>query len=199
MEFDWEKFKKEKIVVSFKNKDEVYDFAHQATEHGILNVDCCVANWIKFNGEIVFECIDDDILILDWGCSNAVYYDNFTIIKWVKQNEELYPKLKEGMVIEIADKLSPFWYIRKVSGELVATNGGKWFKLKNYNNDLTDKKLPEFDVVKIYESNSPTLKDLFNEENLVLIWERTKEEEVEEMTIEDICKALGKKIKIKED
>lgn len=64
MKFDWEKFKKEKIAVSFENENDVYDFAYQATQHGI---------WIKFNGEVVFECIDDNIL--DWGSSNSVYYD----------------------------------------------------------------------------------------------------------------------------
>ena len=163
----------------------------------MINVDCCVANWIKFNGKIVFECIDDGILILDWGDYNSVYYNSFTIIKWVKQNEELYPKLKEGMVIEIADKQDPLWYVRRIKGDLIATNDKEWFDLNYYNDNLMDKKFPRFNIVRIYESNSYILNKLFSKENLVLIWER--KEEVEEMTLEEICKALGKKIKIKED
>ena len=197
MKFDWEKFKKEKIAVSFENEDEVYDFANEATKNGIINVDFCVAIWIKFslNGKVVFECTDGNIL--DWGYSNSVYYNNFTIVKWVKQNKELYPELKEGMIVEIADESDPFWYIRKVKEELIATNDNEWFDLKSYDNNLMDKTLPKFNIVKIYKSNSHTLNNLFSKENLVLIWER--KEEAEEMTLDEICKALGKKIKIKED
>lgn len=200
MKFDWEKFKKEKIAVRFDNEDELHNFANEATKNGIINVNYCV-NKRSRNNDVVFDCAKDELsnsgYILDWGYLNSVYYNNFTIVKWVKQNEELYPELKEGMIIEIADKSDPFWYIRKVSGELIATNENTWFKLDTYNNDLTNKWLPELNIVKIYESGSHTLEGLFNKENLVLIWER--KEEIEEMTLEEICKALGKKIKIKED
>lgn len=206
MKFDWEKFKKEKIAVSFENEDEVYDFANEATKNGITNVNYCVEIWISINEKnhnkiVVFDCIDDTIsnggYILDWGSSNSVYYDNFTIVKWEKQNEEFYPKLKEGMIIEIGDKQEPLWYIRRVKEELIATNNKGWFDLKSYDNNLMDKTLPKFNIVKIYKSNSHTLNNLFSKENLVLIWER--KEEAEEMTLDEICKALGKKIKIKED
>ena len=197
MKFDWEKFKNENIAVSFDRKEDVYDFAHEATRNGFIDIDCCVKNWIKIidNGladevTVVFECIENNALV--WGISSSKYYDNFIIIKWVA-----YPELKEGMIIEIADKQDPLWYVRRVNGVLIATNDEQWFDLDYYDDNLMDKKFPNFNIVRIYESNSYTLNNLFSKENLVLIWER--KEEVEEMTLEEICKALGKKIKIKED
>ena len=198
MKFDWEKFKSKNIAVSFDRKEDVYDFAHEATRNGIVNAEDYVEKWIRLvntgfvnNGEtIVFHYFDNDFL--DWGVSSSEYYNNFTIVKWV-----VYPKLEEGMIIEVADEQDPFWYIRKVKEELIATNNKEWFYLKYYDDNLMNKVCSSLNIMKIYKSNSFTLNGLFSKENLVLIWER--KEEVEEMTLEEICKALGKKIKIKED
>ena len=65
-----------------------------------------------------------------------------------------------------------------------------------YLKNLEDLQLKELDIMEIYDTDSVNMENLFADDDLRLIWER---EPAEEMTLKEVCEALGKKIKIKED
>ena len=76
-------------------------------------------------------------------------------------------------------------------------NKTKWFGAYRYNERLKiqEDMIHDFDIFKIFTINaSAAFENIFNDENLYLIWERA--DEIVEMTIDDVCKALGKKVKI---
>lgn len=72
----------------------------------------------------------------------------------------------------------------------------------HYYNSATRFPVSNLDIIAIYKMSCNTLGYLFDDdedyfkEQAKLIWER---EEIEFMTLEQVCKELGKKIKIKED
>jgi hypothetical protein len=99
--------------------------------------------------------------------------------------------LKDGMVVETR---KGHRYIL-LNGKLVNNRGS--FNFHDIKDDLTDKDIPEsFSIDKVYISRANMLKHLFETSLLELIWERPKEEEYKEMTVEEIEKALGCKIKV---
>ena len=71
-----------------------------------------------------------------------------------------------------------------------------WDRLDNYNRDLTNAKVDFLDIDEVYGYTLCGYEaHKFEVDNRELLWER---EEVKEMTIEDIQKALGHKIKVVE-
>ena len=99
--------------------------------------------------------------------------------------------LKDGMVVEIR---KGHRYIL-LNGKLVNNKGS--FNFSDIKDDLTDKDLPEsFSIDKVYISRAIVLKHLFESSSLELIWERPKEEPVKEMTVAEIEKELGYKVKV---
>ena len=66
----------------------------------------------------------------------------------------------------------------------------------DFTEDLRELDCPEDTIDVIYISNACELSDLFDDDYLTCIWERKAKPEPVEMTIEEICKALGKEIKI---
>lgn len=106
--------------------------------------------------------------------------------------------LKTGMVVETRNgekylvMLNPDCKDR----ELINFKGG-YMPLYNYNNELMLKKFNKgFDIVKVYSVGSSICWLLGDKEQMEfkLLWER--EEETKEMTIAEIEKELGYKIKI---
>ena len=88
---------------------------------------------------------------------------------------------------------------------LIASSKKVWVTCNGYDNELLyyfknlkDQKLElkELDIMEIYDTNAVNMENLFEDSDLKLIWER---EPTEEMTLKEVCEALGKKIKIKED
>ena len=106
--------------------------------------------------------------------------------------------LKTGMVVEIRGGGR---YL--VIGNRMV-NEDDHLLLGDYREDLTDgDDMTDFDIVKVYEINSDYLydiEDVLLHSSLNLIWER-KEEVVKEMSVEEIEKELGYKVKVvnKED
>ena len=96
----------------------------------------------------------------------------------MKKNE-----LKTGMVVELhnGDKRLVF------DDNLFGNNG--FDRLSNYNDDLKDESVRDFDIMKVYNYKSLVkFSELLNYDNLELIWER-KEIELTDKEIE-ILKAL---------
>lgn len=106
--------------------------------------------------------------------------------------------LKTGMVVEIrnGEKYLVMLNPDCKDKELINFKGG-YMPLSNYNNELMLKKFNKgFDIVKVYSVGSSIYWLLSDKERMEfkLIWKR--EEETKEMTVEQIEKELGYKIKI---
>src|SRR5574344_1260071 len=82
--------------------------------------------------------------------------------------------LQNGMVVETGDKTRFL-----VNGDILVGKGVNFDELENYEDDLTifGEKYNECDIVKVYTTNSPHIEHMFDDENLILIWERQEEME----------------------
>ena len=112
------------------------------------------------------------------------------------QKEFTKADLKDGMVVEERNKRK---YI--VLGDEVVNDDG-YNILKGYGNDLTDTRLHDrnFDIIRVFKVKNnciTSLKHLFKDENLELIWERN---ETKHMTAEEMRQKLeeltGEKIEV---
>ena len=112
------------------------------------------------------------------------------------QKEFTKADLKDGMVVEERNKRK---YI--VLGDEVVNDDG-YNILKGYGNDLTDTRLHDrnFDIIRVFKVKNnciTSLKHLFKDENLELIWERT---ETKRMTAKEMQQKLedliGEKIEV---
>ena len=107
--------------------------------------------------------------------------------------------LKTGMLVRTRDKRLRLVIANSIIG--IGTSGG--IGLINYNNDFKSCQYSSFDIIEVY--SEPISEHIYamgielwlKKEAFLkyceLLW---KEEEVIEMTMEDVCKALGKNIKI---
>lgn len=104
--------------------------------------------------------------------------------------------LKDGMVIEYRNGSREV-----VFGTRTLSITG-WNSLSEVNDDLIEIKYkdPAYDIVKVYEiAKKETvcgLKNIFEDRNLTLLWERKEEPDYKEMTVEEIEKELGYKVKV---
>ena len=139
--------------------------------------------------------------------SNTVYYFNtdtfgpiswakakcYTILEWEDFMNNTFTKsdLRTGDVILRRDGTTEIY-----NGELgmFITKDG-WNDLAHERNDLTDSISSEFDIVAVRRPRNKfdCVFDAFVKERGELVYER---KEVEEMTLAEICKLLGKEIKI---
>ena len=98
--------------------------------------------------------------------------------------------LKDGMVVEYASGEKRLVFNNKFIGT------DSYSMICTYTDDLKSTSCPSCSIQKVYYSNANYISHIMNNCFLTLIWERKEEPEPEEMTIEEICKALGKEIKI---
>ena len=98
--------------------------------------------------------------------------------------------LKDGMVVEYNNGNR-----RMVLGKYFIGESSH-APLADYTEDLREPNFPKQTINKVYISSTRSIDYLFDDDNLTLIWERKEKPEPEEMTIEEICRALGKEIKI---
>ena len=133
-----------------------------------------------------------------WGNWPYVLSDNGANFNWCDDELELIftkDDLKDGMVVEYRNGTREL-----VFGSRTIDKRG-YHNLKDYTETLTEHKyhLENHDIIKVYEVNSDaicTLNEIFNNECLTLIWERKEEPSHKEMTVEEIEKELGYKIKV---
>lgn len=118
-----------------------------------------------------------------------------------------YVVLEEVAEFTLAD-LKPCMVVKRRDEELrivtASTNGllftycGIWKDFSSYNDDMTYKDgFHDYDIMKVYGySDLQYMAIDVTEKNRDLLWERI--EEPEEMTLEEICKELGRNVKIVE-
>lgn len=89
--------------------------------------------------------------------------------------------LKNGMVVETRNKTRFL-----VNGDILVGKWNDWDELENYEDDLTifGEKDDECDIVKVYTTSSHYIEYMFDDDNLILIWERKEEMETKEYIIE---------------
>lgn len=117
----------------------------------------------------------------------------YTILEWSDFTTEFTKAdLKDGMVVEYNNGERGI----VLKENLVSEYG--YLKLESYNSHLEfEGHRPEdWLIKKVYETHAHRLDTIFETENLTLIWERKEKPKPVEMTLEEVCKALGKEIKI---
>lgn len=112
------------------------------------------------------------------------YEDELELVSFTKSD------LKDGMVVEYADGRRRMCLNDKVMGNSC------YIPLINFNDDLSNNKDNDNDIVKVYNSSAYTLNDYWKDKYLTLIWERPEEEPVKKMTVAEIEKELGYKVEI---
>lgn len=88
------------------------------------------------------------------------------------------------------------WLVAQSTKEkvLVCNDNDIWISIDDYNSDLTIENAPHLDIMKVYSCSRYASCSLHCDRcDRDLIWER---EEVKEMTLEQVEKELGYKIKI---
>ena len=204
--FDWEDFKNGKIAVHCDTEDKAKDFVKECYEHGIKWVTSAVnkenktlhTNWKIYKEDTFYFVFKSNLNNKRLFCGSIKDVDDEDIFEW----KILAPELKDGMVVENRD--GNFYLIRtNFNGNKILSGNVAWNLLSNFDEDLKNKVDSSLDIVKVYLPNGGcgnVLNVVFNKDYLTCIWERKEEDEVVEMTLSQVCKELGKNIKIiKED
>lgn len=125
-------------------------------------------------------------------CNERGWWCASSDIKLVKEDVRMFTKkdLKNGDMVKLRNGTIGI-ILLGIDCLLTAETGG--YCLKYVKNDLTHDTYSDRDIVAVYRTNNPEMVSFrsFNRDELV--YER---KEVEEMTLEEVCKALGKEIKI---
>lgn len=219
MRFDWTKFmnRNNNIAVHCETEEEANDFCKKMHEHGLKW--CGGKSYLSYNYWSAYKkdiCYDNT-----GGYSPYDYYKNknFTIFEWsdyVNDNSFTKADLKTGMIVTLRNG---YEYMVLLSTESVSVNNtygsstdilvGKYRynRLCNYNDDLTYgghsfKQDPDYiikdDIIKVELPYDPYAFMDFNYEKdkRTLLWERKKEPPVKEITMEELEKHFGCKVKI---
>lgn len=192
--FDWNNFSGDIIAVWCKTEEEAKDFCKQSHEHG-YDWDSGDNRAEKTKWEIYKDvtCYAPHF----YGSDRFYEYEGFRILEWSEyMDKPTFTKsdLKNGDMI-----------LRRNGGVEVAlpsldvsTGFEGCMFLADTNEDFSDRGgNKEWDIVEVRRPNSPcecqftAFKHGFGEV-------KYKYEEIVEMTLDEICKALGKKIKIVE-
>ena len=213
MAFDWKNFMntENKIAVHCKTEEEAKDFCKQMHEHGLtwcrsdesyLERD----NWYEYKEETCYTSYGSY-------CSYDFYeIRNYTILEWSDyMGTFTKADLKTGMIVTLRDGDEYFVFVDAVSNWLGRSEGNHhiilhttkkiWNKLEYYTDDLlhgvefNDK---DFDIMKVELPSHPyAFVDAEYERNKrILLWERKEEEPAMEITMEELEKHFGCKVKI---
>ena len=209
-EFDWEEFKnkRNKIAVHCKTEDEAKDFCKQMHEHGLKW--CDGTSYLSNN---MFISHKEETIYDSNGCYSYVNWykeEGYRILEWSdymstengkEKTVQEFTKadLKDGMVVE--DRNENMYLI--LGNKLI--NEIDYYLLDEYDEDLRDissnNSIYDYDIVKVFVlriNSIYKIGDIFDCNNLELIWER---KESKKMTAEEMRQKLeeltGEKIEIK--
>lgn len=131
------------------------------------------------------------------GYSDVNWYrtQGYIILEWEDFMNKEFTKadLEDGMVVEYHDGSRGMVLGDIIMGTVCVSD------LCNFTNTLESLIIPKKTIDKVYNSSSYCLVNYFKNDYLTLIWERLKEEPIKEMTVAEIEKELGYKVKIKEE
>lgn len=194
-----DKFINGELYVDLNSKEEINDFLNQCADIGLR-----WASGDKANEGVMMKFCGDRMLVKhhqynttykQYGLVVALCEptDKTKIIKWsdyMKRKNFTKADLENGMVVECRNGERYLVLRDKL------LNSTDWKNINNYTAEMKEcvKGTHPYDIMQIYDTIGVTsLRNLFDDENLILIWER---QESVEMTLEEVCKLLGKEIKI---
>ena len=194
MNFDWDKFKIEKIAVHTKTQEEYDDFVKQAKEN---RIEFCLKGYNYFPRYKLKTCLNYYFSQGYLDVSDIIFYQvkNYKIIEWSDyMNKELKKDdLKVGYVVKFNDGvLGMVAPVVKDNGEddlIIRFNDSVY----HYTYIITDSTLLSIKEVYGYSTNARapfSISDTFRE----LLWKR--EEPVKEVTMAEIEEKFGCKVKI---
>jgi hypothetical protein len=202
-EFDWDKFKDKnnRIAVHCKTIEEAKDFCKQMHEHGMVwcNGDSYLNSneWERYKSK---TCYSSE------GCYGVYNYyikNNYTILEWSDFMKKEFKKadLKYGYLVVLRNGRRAF-YMPTIKGDYFDyMSNCCCLSCDLYNENLiytsNDDNHYCYDVVAVYGYSISGYKTTDSEDlsHRPLLWER-KEEPVKEMTMEDLEKHFGCKVKI---
>ena len=198
--FDWDAFSRDKIAVWCKTEEEAIDFCNQSHEHGY--------DWRgrrKRNELTYWEDYREETCYIKDEFTEREYYEvhEYLILEWSDYMATLKPTftksdLKDGDFILRRNK-----DVEVVILSLGVLTGAKGFMvLAETNEDFSDKSGDtNWDIIEVRRPKHPyECQFTCFESNLgEVVYNRERDSvPVVEMTLEEVCNALGKKIKIVE-
>lgn len=195
----WSKFLNGELYVDLNSKEEMKHFLNQCADRGLRWASGEAANkgavvrYFQSRMLVVYKenSYDSGKRALFFATSEPL---NKKIIKWgdyMKRKNFTKADFESGMVVEcrngerylvLRDKLLNNKHWNSISDDYTP-------ELKMYENGVHQN-----DIMKIYDTIGVTnLHNIFDDENLIIIWER---QEIKEMTVAEIEKELGYNIKI---
>ena len=191
MKFDINNYKG-KYVMHCKTKKEAINFCNYLNGIGVRT---CLG--YEYNGNTLWDSYADRLTInFNNGCQAIISYyknDGYTILEWSDFMNKSFTKadLKTGDVI-LRRNGDVEIVIKEVN---VLVKPKECNRLADINEDLTHSFITDGDIIAVRRPNLPTdcQFSAFKEKRGTLVYER---EEVEEMTLAEVCKLLGKNIKI---
>lgn len=189
MEFNINKYDNGKYVMHVKTKEEYDDFLKHLRDIGSC----------RYGSANVFGVYKQDTCLnFDCGthCDIKWYKDhNFTILEWEDFMSKTFTmkNLKSGDIVK--DRCGDIGIVNAEVGAILHVNHDDIAYFTSYHDNLTNRFNSSYDIVAV---RRPATRDdfslnAFKYELGKLVYER---KEVEEMTLEQVCKALGKNIKI---
>lgn len=193
MKFDINDYKG-KYVMHCKTEKEAIDFCKYLHSIGKRwnNVTSYLNNteWDLYGTDTVYLFNSDLVSYIHYAKRQ-----NYTILEWSDFMNKEFTKedLKTGDVVklrcgELGIVITDF--------EVIACQNGGWLDFKHIREDLTDSFYGEkYDimVVRRPKRNYDCSFDAIHHDRGIIVYER---KEVEEMTLDEVCKLLGKEIKI---
>lgn len=203
--FDFEKYKGRDYLIHVSSKDEFDDFIEVLNSH----CDRVVINYVnnKTDGYYYYSTCKSispgsilPDLITEVFETSVITIHRQTILEWSDfMDKKIFTKadLKNGDVIKRRN--GNVGIVCVDTGTIIVGRG--WDSLDEINPDLTFKPSSsgQSDIVKVLRPTKPSdcQFDAFSCNLGTLVYDRERDDpEVEEMTMDDVCKALGKRVKI---
>lgn len=143
----------------------------------------------KAKSRIYYILGDDDITWSSIYKHNAIKYSDL-----IKGENKTMTKsdLQNGMIVQIKSGVKYLVHNEKLLNEegigWVNVNKNDRHDYAYYNENLTHNSNDSYDIIRVFKSNTDCLDDMFNKNNLDLIWER--KEEKEEIKVGDTVKVI---------
>ena len=144
--------------------------------------------WKRYLSRTVYDFNENTFANMDW-----FKFNNYTILEWEDFMKHTFTKedLKTGDVVKRRN--GDVDIVNLELGMLINVNS--WNDLDSLKNDLTDTTDERYDIIAVRRprAKSDCQFKAFRHNWGTLVYER---KEVEEMTLEEVCRLLGKEIKI---
>jgi hypothetical protein len=186
---------KGKYVMHCKTEEEAKDFCKYLHEHGrewcTGNSYLKDTNWERYKADMVYE-------FNSGAYSNITLYKNhnYTILEWEDFMNSTFTKadLRTGDIIK--QRNGEIGVVNR-NLEMITCKRGGWLDLDKFNSDLTHHFGKDYEIVLVRrpKAKADCNFDAINNEWGTLVYDRERDG-VEEMTLAEVCKLLGKNIKI---